>query len=40
LEIPDITRGLKKKKQPLAGKITLTLFFWDMEGKILIHFTP
>jgi hypothetical protein len=29
----------KFKSQPSAGKIMLTLF-WDMEGAILVHFTP
>jgi hypothetical protein len=29
----------KFKSQPSAGKIMLTLF-WDMEGEILVHFTP
>jgi hypothetical protein len=29
----------KFKSQPSAGKIVLTLV-WDMEGKILVHFTP
>jgi hypothetical protein len=28
----------KFKSQPSAGKIVLTLV-WDMEGKILVHFT-
>jgi hypothetical protein len=29
----------KFKIQPSAGKIMLTLF-WNMEGAILVHFTP
>jgi len=29
----------KFKSQPSTGKIMLTLF-WDMEGEILVHFTP
>jgi len=29
----------KFKSQPSACKIMLTLF-WDMEGEILVHFTP
>jgi hypothetical protein len=29
----------KFKSQPSADKITLSLF-WDMEGAILVHFTP
>jgi hypothetical protein len=29
----------KFKSRPSAGKIMLTLF-WDMEGAILLHFTP
>jgi len=29
----------KFKSQPSASKIMLTLF-WDMEGAILVHFTP
>jgi hypothetical protein len=29
----------KFKSQPSIGKIMLTLF-WDMEGVILVHFTP
>jgi hypothetical protein len=29
----------KFKSQPSAGKILLT-FFGDMEGEILVHFTP
>jgi hypothetical protein len=29
----------KFKSQPSAGKIMLTLF-WNMEGVILVHFTP
>jgi hypothetical protein len=29
----------KFRSQPSVGKIMLTLF-WDMEGAILVHFTP
>jgi hypothetical protein len=29
----------KFRSQPPAGKIMLTIF-WDMEGVILVHFTP
>jgi hypothetical protein len=29
----------KFKTQPSAGKIMFT-YFWDMEGAILVHFTP
>jgi len=29
----------KFKSQPSAGKIMLTIF-WNMEGTILVHFTP
>jgi hypothetical protein len=29
----------KSKIQPSSGKIMLTLF-WDMEGTILVHYTP
>jgi hypothetical protein len=29
----------KFRSQPSAGRITLTLF-WDMEGAILVDFTP
>jgi hypothetical protein len=29
----------KFKSQPSVGKIMLT-FFWNMEGAILVHFTP
>jgi hypothetical protein len=29
----------KFKSQPSAGKMILTIF-WDMEGAILVHFTP
>jgi hypothetical protein len=29
----------KFKSQPSVGKITVTLF-WDVEGAILVHFTP
>jgi hypothetical protein len=30
----------KFKSQPSAGKIMLTLFLGDIEGTILVHFTP
>jgi hypothetical protein len=33
------TVAKKFKIQPSAGKIMLTLF-WNMEGAILVHFTP
>jgi hypothetical protein len=29
----------KFKSQPSVGKIMLTLF-WDMEGAVLVHYTP
>jgi hypothetical protein len=36
---PTLPVAKKFKSQPSAGKIMLTLF-WNMEGSILIHFTP
>jgi hypothetical protein len=33
------TVAKKFKIQPSVGKIMLTLF-WNMEGAILVHFTP
>jgi hypothetical protein len=39
LETPASPVAKNFESQPSAGKIMLTLF-WDMEGEILVHFTP
>jgi hypothetical protein len=36
---PTSSVAKKFKSQPSAGRIMLT-FFWDMEGAVLINFTP